>query len=160
MTQELKSIFSQRALAEEYGENGELYFSTYLSRWEIDYKPKPNKTSKWDFRIMDIYIDVKTLVNNYNPQRDYYANVSALQLSADIDIYAFVFYNAIKDNMILVGAATPYTITQKGILKRRGELERGDFVYQCDTYIIQIADLEHFVSVLDWCLCSKYGGVL
>jgi hypothetical protein len=159
MMQELKSIFSQRDMAEEYGENGELYFSNYLSKWEIPYVPKPTKTSKWDFRIMDIYIDVKTLVNNYKPRYSYYVNVSALQLSADIEIYAFVFYNCVKDDMTLVGATTPRSMATNGMLKRKGETERGNFVYPCDTYIMQLNDLLPFVGVLDTCLCKKYGGV-
>jgi len=158
--QQLKSIFSQRDMAEEYGDRGELYFSHLLDIWDIRYQPKPYKTSKWDFKIMDIYIDVKTLINNYRPNPNYYVNIAALQLTANIDIYAFVFFNQTNSRIELVGAATPYTIQEKGALKRKGDAEKEKFKYLCDTYVVQLADLDQFVTVLDRCLCSKYKGDL
>lgn len=98
----------------------------------------------FDLKINGKKIDVKTIKTDKEPTKDFNANISAYNITQQTDFYLWC---SVSENMkygYIIGYLEKDEFYKIAQLKKKGEIDWGNWVFKSDTYTTQIKNIKTF----------------
>ena len=98
----------------------------------------------FDIKINGKKIDVKTIKTDKEPTKDFNANISAFNITQKTDFYLWC---SVAENMkygYIIGYLEKDEFYKIAQLKKKGEIDWGNWVFKSDTYTTQIKNIKTF----------------
>lgn len=98
----------------------------------------------FDLKINGKKIDVKTIKTDKEPSKDFNANISAFNITQKTDFYLWC---SVAENMkygYIIGYLEKDEFYKIAQLKKKGEIDWGNWVFKSDTYTTQIKNIKTF----------------
>lgn len=98
----------------------------------------------FDLKINGKKIDVKTIKTDKEPTKDFNANISAFNITQKTDFYLWC---SVAENMkygYIIGYLEKDEFYKIAQLKKKGEIDWGNWVFKSDTYTTQIKNIKTF----------------
>jgi len=89
-------------------------------------------------------IDVKTIKSNHEPKDDYNANISAFNHTQQTDYYLWCYVSLDMTYGYVIGYLEKDEFYRIAELKKKGEIDYGDWTFKSDTYTTKIKNLKKF----------------
>ena len=89
-------------------------------------------------------IDVKTIKSNHEPKNDYNANISAFNHTQQTDYYLWCYVSLDMTYGYVIGYLEKDEFYRIAELKKKGEIDYGDWTFKSDTYTTKIKNLKKF----------------
>lgn len=89
-------------------------------------------------------IDVKTIKSNHEPKDDYNANISAFNHTQQTDYYLWCYVSLDMTYGYVIGYLEKNQFYKIAELKKKGEIDWGDWTFKSDTYTTKIKNLKKF----------------
>lgn len=96
----------------------------------------------FDIKINGKKIDVKTIKTDKEPTKDFNANISAYNITQKTDFYLWC---SVAENMkygYIIGYLEKDEFYKIAQLKKKGEIDWGNWVFKSDTYTTQIKNIK------------------
>jgi hypothetical protein len=89
-------------------------------------------------------IDVKTIKSNHEPKDDYNANISAFNHTQQTDYYLWCYVSLDMTYGYVIGYLEKDEFYKIAELKKKGDIDYGDWTFKSDTYTTKIKNLKKF----------------
>jgi len=89
-------------------------------------------------------IDVKTIKSNQEPKDDYNANISAFNHTQQTDYYLWCYVSLDMTYGYVIGYLEKDEFYKIAELKKKGEIDYGDWTFKSDTYTTKIKNINKF----------------
>ena len=89
-------------------------------------------------------IDVKTIKSNHEPKDDYNANISAFNHTQQTDYYLWCYVSLDMTYGYVIGYLEKDEFYRIAELKKKGEIDYGDWTFKSDTYTTKIKNIKKF----------------
>jgi hypothetical protein len=89
-------------------------------------------------------IDVKTIKSNHEPKDDYNANISAFNHTQQTDFYLWCYVSLDMTYGYVIGYLEKDEFYKIAELKKKGEIDYGQWTFKSDTYTTKIKNLKKF----------------
>ena len=98
----------------------------------------------FDIKINGKKIDVKTIKTDKEPSKDFNANISAFNITQKTDFYLWC---SVAENMkygYIIGYLEKDEFYKIAQIKKKGEIDWGNWMFKSDTYTTQIKNIKTF----------------
>jgi hypothetical protein len=89
-------------------------------------------------------IDVKTIKSNHEPKDEYNANISAFNHTQQTDYYLWCYVSLDMTYGYVIGYLEKDEFYKIAELKKKGDIDYGDWTFKSDTYTTKIKNLKKF----------------
>jgi hypothetical protein len=89
-------------------------------------------------------IDVKTIKSNHEPKDEYNANISAFNHTQQTDYYLWCYVSLDMTYGYVIGYLDKDEFYRIAELKKKGEIDYGEWIFKSDTYTTKIKNLKKF----------------
>ncbi len=89
-------------------------------------------------------IDVKTIKSNHEPKDDYNANISAFNHTQQTDYYLWCYVSLDMTYGYVIGYLEKDEFYRIAELKKKGEIDWGEWTFKSDTYTTKIKNIKKF----------------
>ena len=125
-----------------YGALGEVMVMNFLQLYSE--KVKHVGSFDFDIEINGKKIDVKTFKTDKEPTKDFNVNISAYNITQQTDFYLWCSVSESMKYGYIIGYLEKDEFYKIAQLKRKGEIDRGNWVFKSDTYTTKIKNVKMF----------------
>ena len=149
--QEAKRLYNFKALTNSITEGESQIYGALGEVMAMDFLRSLNKPVQYvgsydnDLEINGIKIDVKTIRTDKEPTNDFNLNISAFNTKQETDFYLWCSVAQSMEYGYIIGYLAKDEFYSLAELKKKGEVDFGEWVFKSDTYSTKVKNVKKFI---------------